>query len=124
MSVREQVLELIDLVTEAKFVEAIERFYAIDATMRENLEPPRVGLAALLENERNVLKNVPDIRLERLESFAVDGDRVAIHWVFAFTDPSGVGRQLDEIAYQQWKNGKIVHERFFYDPSQRKREVA
>jgi hypothetical protein len=25
---------------------------------------------------------------------------------------------LDEIAYQQWQDGKIVRERFYYDPKQ------
>ena len=124
MSIRPQVLELIELVKQAKFLEAIERFYAADAEMRENQDAARVGLEALLENERNVLRNVPDIRLERLESFLVDGNRAAIHWVFAFTDPKGGRRRLEEISYQEWRDGKIVREQFFYDPSQRHREAV
>jgi len=124
MSIRPLVLELIELVKQAKFLEAIEKFYAPEATMRENLDAPRVGLPALLEYESNVLKNVPDIRLERLESVLVDGDRAAIHWVFAFTDPKGVRHQLDEVSYQEWQDGKIVRERFFYDPAQRTREAS
>jgi len=27
--------------------------------------------------------------------------------------------RLNEIAYQQWRGGKIVHEKFYYDPAQR-----
>jgi ketosteroid isomerase-like protein len=106
-----------------EFLEAIERFYADEATMQENLDPPRVGLPALLENERNVLARVPDIHVERVGWVMVDGDKSAINWVFAYTNPSGAKIELDEVAYQEWKDGKIVRERFYYDPAQRSRPV-
>ncbi len=115
--------ELIALVQEGKFLEAIERFYAEDASMQENLDPPRVGLAALLENERKVLERVPDIHVEEIGWVFVDRDRAAINWVFAFTDSAGRKVRLDEIAYQEWRDGKIVRERFYYDPAQRSRSV-
>ncbi|PYT11826.1 MAG: polyketide cyclase, partial [Acidobacteria bacterium] len=123
MATLDNVKELIALAREGKFIEAIERFYAEDATMQENLESPRVGLAALLENERKVLAAVPDIHLEGVASFVVDGDRAAINWVFAYTDRNGRKIQLDEVAYQEWRNGKIIRERFYYDPAQRLRGV-
>jgi ketosteroid isomerase-like protein len=117
------VKELIALAQQGNFLEAIERFYAEDATMQENQDPPRMGLRALLENERKVLAAAPDIHVERVASFMVDGDRAAINWVFAYTDTTGRKIELDEIAYQQWQNGKIVRERFYYDPAQRLRGV-
>jgi len=46
---------LIAMAQQGKFLEAIQEFYAEDATMQENNQSPRVGLAALLENERRVL---------------------------------------------------------------------
>jgi ketosteroid isomerase-like protein len=123
MSTSESVQALIALVEQGKFLEALEKFYAPDASMQENLAPSRVGLPALLENERGVLARVPDIHLERVDSLVVEGDRAAINWVFAFTDPSGRKFRLDEIAYQVWHNGKIVKERFYYDPAQRQQPV-
>lgn len=48
----------------------------------------------------------------------VDGDRVAIRWVFEMTDAAGTTRVLDEIAWQRWAGARIVEERFYYDPSQ------
>jgi ketosteroid isomerase-like protein len=118
MALRDDVKELIALAQQGRFLEAIERFHAEDATMQENLNPPRVGLAALLENERTVLARVPDIHVEQAE-FVVDGDRAAIHWIFAYTDPQDRKTRLDEVAYQDWRNGKIIRERFYYDPAQR-----
>ncbi|MGA3189155.1 MAG: nuclear transport factor 2 family protein [Bryobacteraceae bacterium] len=120
METLDHVKELARLAVEGKFLEAIERFYAEDASMQENQDPPRVGLAALLENERKVLARVPDIHVERVE-FLVSGDRAAINWVVGYTDPAGRRIQLDEIAYQEWRDGKIIRERFYYDPAQRLR---
>jgi len=123
MSTSEHVKALIALVERGEFLEAIEKFYAPEATMQENLGPVRAGLPALLENERKVLARVPDIHLERVDSVVVDGDGAAINWVFAYTGDQGRKIQLDEIAYQVWHDGKIVRERFYYDPAQRSTPV-
>jgi SnoaL-like domain len=118
MSTSENVTALIELVKQGKFLEAIERFYAPEATMQENLGPLRAGLPALLENERQVLARVVEIRLEKVGAVVVEGDRVAINWVFLITSAPGRTIRLDEIACQVWENGKIVSERFYYDPVQ------
>ncbi len=115
MSIRESVQQLIALVERGEFLEAIERFYAEDATMQENGDPPRVGLPALLANERQALANVQTWHVKHAESYVVDGDRSAIHWLFDMSDAAGKHRTFDEIAWQEWRDGKIIHERFFYD---------
>ena len=97
-----------------KFLEAIQEFYAEDATLQENNQPPRVGLAALLENERRVLASLKEIRVNRADSFIIDGDRAAINWVYHFIDFQGRELQRNELAYQVWRDGKIACERFFY----------
>jgi ketosteroid isomerase-like protein len=117
MSTRENVQRLISLVEEGKFLEAIQEFYAEDATMQENNAPPRRGLATLLENERRFLGSIKEIK-SRVESFAVDGNRAAINWVFEITNMKGQKLSLDEVAYQLWQDGKIIRERFYYDPAQ------
>ena len=105
---------LIAMAQQGKFLEAIQEFYAEDATMQENNQPPRVGLAALLENERRVLASLKEIRVNRADSFVVDGDRAAINWVYHFIDSHGRELRRNELAYQVWRDGKIVCERFFY----------
>jgi hypothetical protein len=113
-STRQRVEMLIAMAEQGKFLEAIQEFYADDATMQENNQPPRVGLAALLENERRVLASLKEIRVNRAGSFIVDGDRAAINWVYHFIDSQGRELPRDELADQVWRDGKIVCERFFY----------
>ena len=114
LSTRERVEMLIAMAEQGKFLEAIQEFYAEDATMQENSQPPRVGLAALLENERRMLASLKEIRVNRADSFLVDGDRSAINWVYLFIDARGREIRRNEMAYQVWQNGKIIRERFFY----------
>jgi len=47
----------------------------------------------------------------------VEGDHVAIHWIFELTDQSGKVRRVDEVALQEWRGDRIFRERFFYDSS-------
>ncbi len=105
---------LIAMAEQGNFLEAIQEFYAQDATMQENNQPPRVGLAALLENERQVLASLKEIRVNRAASFIVEGDRAAINWVYHFIDSQGRELRRNELAYQIWRDGKIISERFFY----------
>jgi hypothetical protein len=118
MPARSEVERLIAAAESRQYLEAIAEFYAPAATMQENLNPPRVGLEALLENERKVLaEKFAEPPSAKAESFLVDGDRAAIHWIFEYNDQKGRHYRLDEIAYQVWAGGKIVQERFVYDPS-------
>jgi hypothetical protein len=116
MPTRERVQEFIRLMLEHQSLELMPEFYAADAEAQENNDPPRVGLEALMEHERQALARGAFLRVEAA-SLLVDGDRVAINWVFEF-ESHGKRLRLDEIAYQLWRGDRIVRERYFYDPAQ------
>ena len=102
-------------------VGAIERFYAPDATTRENQDPPRHGRDALAARERAVLASVAKVETTRLSPIFISGDHSAIHWRFEFTPKdNGPARAMEEIAVQTWRGNELVEERFFYDPRQMK----
>ena len=115
MPSRERVQELITAVIAGDHAEAIARFYTDDASMQENAAPPRQGLANLVDRERKVTEKVARIVSHPPDIVVIDGDRVAIHWVFEFTGKDGRRRIVDEMAIQIWEGDKIVRERFFYD---------
>jgi hypothetical protein len=118
MPSKDRVEALIARVEAGKFVEALETFYASDASMQENHEAPRPGLPALVENERRFLSVTKEMRGRATRPFFIAGDHAVINWVFEFVDPAGRARRLDELAYQRWSGDKIVEERFYYDPVQ------
>jgi len=102
----------------ADYVGAIERFYAPEASMRENLTPPRIGRDALAARERQVVAQFERITAQRQGPPLIAGDHVAIRWRFEFSVAGGSIRTLEEVAWQVWRDERIVEETFFYDPSQ------
>ena len=82
--------------------------------MQDNLNPPVVGRAANRERERAFFGGII-VHQNRALSVAVDGDQAVIHWLFEFTGGDGKRYRLDQLAHQDWKDGRIVKERFYYD---------
>ena len=116
MPSRETIEALIAMVESNQHDAAIERFYTEDASMQENMAPPRVGRDVLVAHERAVLERMAQVHSKCVSS-TLDGDRVAIHWNFELTDKAGKVRRFDEVALQEWRGDKIFRERFFYDPT-------
>jgi hypothetical protein len=77
----------------------------------------------LVAQERATLERVKSVISTCVFSI-LEGDRVAIHWIFDFIYHSGkvglyhsgkVGR-IDEVALQEWRGDRVFRERFFYEP--------
>jgi ketosteroid isomerase-like protein len=120
MPTRERVQAFVAMVEAGDYVEAIRQFYTQDATMQENLGTIRTGRDVLVAHEEAVLKGVKAIATRPGSIFAIDGDRVIVHWVFDIEEAQGKKYALDELAYQTWRGDRIARERFYYDPGQRK----
>ena len=105
-------------VERGEHVEAIENFYTPDATMQENLAPPRVGREVLAAHERRALARATSVDSACIHPVLVDGDHVVIRWVFVFHRPDGSRTRIEELAWQRWAGNQIAQEQFFYDPVQ------
>jgi hypothetical protein len=105
-----------DTVEANDHVGAIERFYAPEASTRENDNPPLQGRDKLAEKERNVLARVASVKTTRLGPLLLDGDHSAIRWRFEFTAKDGSKRVIEEVAWQTWRGEELIEEHFYYDP--------
>jgi ketosteroid isomerase-like protein len=114
MSIKPQVLDLISLVEKGQMLEAMNRYYAENVAMQENVSPPSVGFAENYAREEAFYGSLQALNFN-LVSVVVEGDRAVINWVFDYTTADGTSYRMDEIAIQTWRDGKIVHERYIYD---------
>ena len=113
MPSRTRVEQLIALVENGKYVEALQEFYAADATMQENDQLPRRGLELLVKHEQGVMAAFKEISTLPVQSFLVDGDHVVIHLVFEFVGKDGRKFRMDELAHQVWRGDRTIRERFY-----------
>ena len=108
----------IAMVEQNDHVQACETFYAIDSRMRENQAEPRVGRAAHVLREREVMARARSVASTCVRPAFVDGDQVAIRWIFRFEWLDGSVTHMEEVAWQRWRGELIADETFFYDPAQ------
>ena len=118
MPARQRVADFVTAVREGRYVQAIEDFYAEDATMQENTGPARIGRDILVQHEKTILAGLKRMATHHVGPVLVDGDRVVINWVFEMTGFDGSVRRMDELALQTWRGDRIVEEQFYYDLSQ------
>jgi ketosteroid isomerase-like protein len=121
---RARVESFVDVVVSGDHVRAIAEFYREDASMQENAAEPRRGRELLMAQETAFLSKAARVFTHPPRALLVDGDRVAIQWVFDITDRSGVTRRREEVALQTWRGDRIAEERFFYDTGSTDREVT
>ena len=99
-------------------VEAIQEFYTEDASMQENMAPPRKGRDTLVAHEAAALARASSIRSTCVRPALINGDHVVIRWIFEFGWKDGSTGRIEELAYQRWEGERIAQEQFFYDPKQ------
>jgi hypothetical protein len=109
------VQSLIDHVLQGKILPAMEEFYAENATMAENLNPPTVGKAANIEREKQFVSYVKQFHGATGDIVAIDGDNAVVHWTMDFDAVDGKRVKYDQLAWQTWSGDHIVRERFVYD---------
>src|SRR3954453_674960 len=120
MPAAERLEAFIAAVESGAHAKAIEDFYTEDATMRENQAEPRRGRSTLVAQESAVLARTESVTSTCVRPVLVNGDHVAIHWIFEFSFKGGSRMRMEEIAWQRWDGERIAEEQFFYDPAQRK----
>ena len=117
MPERARVQAFIATVVSGDHVKAIEDYYHVDASMRENSKEPRRGRDVLVAHEAAALARVARVDTHPVATCLIDGDYVAINWTFDFVDAQGGKRRMEEMALQRWQGDRIIEERFFYDPA-------
>lgn len=97
-----------------KALEAFEELYAEDVVMQENTEPEYRGKDFNRKREQEFFASVEAWHGGQVLAWAVNGDVSFSEWTMEVT-LKGAGRiKLDQVAVRRWKDGKIVHERFYH----------
>lgn len=110
--------KLNDAISTGKVLEVFEEIYHSEIVMYENDAAQPGGLAATFEREKQFFGSITEFRGGGVTKSAVNeaaGISFAEMW-FDCTFANGTVMNLTEVAVREWKDGKIVKERFFYKP--------
>lgn len=96
-------------------MDAFEKYYADDVVMQENSDEPRSGKDANRKAEEQFFASVEKWNGGACTASAVNGDVSFSEWEYDITFKGGTRVKMNQVAVRRWKNGKIVHERFYYN---------
>lgn len=107
--------DLFGYVRQGQIVEAVQEFYDKDAAMQENGNPPTIGQVANIEREKQFLSGVKEWKGFNVTVSAVGNDVTFYECTMDFIATNGQAVHMEQVSVAKWKNGKIIHERFYYD---------
>ncbi|MEM6785951.1 MAG: nuclear transport factor 2 family protein [Myxococcota bacterium] len=119
MTNREAARDMYEMLAQGKLLEAFDKYYADDVVMDEP-RGKREGKPTCRTYEEQFLASVEAFHDMGVTAMAADDDhgKVLIETWMDLTFKGGGGRvRMEQVAVQTWKDGKVVHERFYYDNS-------
>jgi hypothetical protein len=110
----EKITDLNDLVLQGKALEAFETYYDDNVVMQENQNPPTVGKTANRKREEEFFSSILEFRGAKALKVTAGKDITMVQWHYDYTHKDWGLRNYTQVSVQEWKNGKIVREQFFY----------
>jgi ketosteroid isomerase-like protein len=113
-NIQELDTKLNDAILSGKALEAFDELYADDVVMQENAEAPYVGKDFNRKREIEFFSSIEQFHDGRVLASATNGDVSFSEWEMDVTI-KGAGRiKMNQAAVRRWKDGKVVHERFYH----------
>lgn len=114
-NLQQRLNELFGYIRQGKIIEAMSEFYDRDTVMQDNANPPTNGLAANIEREKQFLSGVKEWKGFTVTASGVGDNATFYESTMDFIATNGQPVHLEQVSVAKWSNGKIVHERFYYD---------
>ncbi len=112
----ERATDLYTQVGQGKLMDAFEQYYAENVVMAEP-KGTREGKDACRKSEEDFLASVEAFHGMEIKAMSEDTNngKVLIEVDMDITFKGGHRTLMEQVAVQQWENGQIVHERFYYN---------
>ena len=110
----EKIGDLNDLVVKGKALEAFDKYYHEDVVMQENESKPTVGKEANRKREEEFFSSISEFRNAKPLRVTIGEETTMVQWHYDYTHKDWGIRNYIQVSVQEWKNGKIIKEQFFY----------
>jgi len=110
----EKISDLNDLVLQGKALEAFEKYYHDDVVMQENENTPTLGKVANRQREQEFFSAITEFRGAHPLKVTVGEGVTMVQWHYDYTHKDWGVRNYTQVSVQEWQDGKIIKEQFFY----------
>ncbi len=117
LSVKDRLADLLRHINSGQIIPAMNEFYDANVRMQENALQPIEGLPGNIEREKLFLASVKEWKSFNVLATAVNGDVSFCENVIEYIAIDGSHVKQHQVSVARWRNGKIIHERFYYDPA-------
>lgn len=114
-SLLEKISDLNELVLQGKSMEAFEKYYDEDVVMQENEAKPMVGKNANRKREEEFFSNITEFRGAKPLKVSIGKNITMVEWHYDYTHKEWGIRNYSQVSVQEWKDGKIIKEKFYYN---------
>ncbi|MBX3301439.1 MAG: hypothetical protein KF693_04425 [Nitrospira sp.] len=114
-NLQQRLNDLFGSIRQGKIIEAMNELYDKGTVMQDNANPPTVGLAANIEREKQFMSGVKEWKGFNVTASAVGADVTFYECTLDFIETNGQAVHMEQVSVAKWRNGKIIHERFYYD---------
>jgi hypothetical protein len=111
----EKISDLNDLVLQGKAMEAFEKYYHEDVVMQENENPPMVGKSNNRKREEEFYASITEFRGAKPLKVTIGEGVSMVEWHYSYTHKDWGDRNYTQISVQEWNNGQIIREKFYYN---------
>ena len=111
----ENITNVNDMILQGKSLEAFEKYYHEDVVMQENNNPAVAGKVANRKREEEFFGAITEFRGAKVLKVAIGEDNITmVEWHMDYTHKDWGVMNITQVAVQQWQDGQIINERFFY----------
>ena len=111
----ENICNLNDLILQGKLLKAFETYYHEDVVMQENESPPTNGKVANRKREAAFAASIIEFRTAKPLKVTIGEGVSMVEWHFDYTHKDWGSRNYTQISVQEWKDGLIINEKFYYN---------
>ena len=114
MEIQELVSDLNNKILQGKALDAFEEYYAESVVMQENNNDPVVGKETNRKREQDFFAAITEFRGAEVKNVIVGENVSIVEWFWDYTHAEWGPLKVNQVAVQEWQDGKIVNEKFYY----------
>ena len=111
----EKISDLNDLVLQGKGLEAFEKYYHPEVVMQENEDIPTIGKEGNRRREEEFFSSITEFRDANPLKVTVGEEVTMVEWQYDYTHKDWGVKNYKQVSVQEWKDGLIIKEKFYYN---------